>query len=785
MFTLIILAILLLVLLSLPIWPVYVPEGIQKVKYRRWSSFGTSNQVIPYQIKYNDKNEPLSITFRGSGYKPDRLTPGLYFCRSIIFDRVETAEWPNVGSEEVGIVISQVGKQLPPGRRFVFLPEGTKLDLLQSVGMYLLKGGQIGESATVLTSYVKPLHPAAFLVVTRHKVYGIPYDAGLRTKQKKGNLTYADFGFKETDFNLTTVESGKIGLVTLQNGDPIPNGLPVWRHGGWNDFIGDYEKWPPKDYKLPLLEMPDLNKKNTEEIDEAFAKLEKEWLEMSEEKIAVLKSQLLKYGDLGKVCSNNVVDIMPQPMSIYSYEEVLEPQQPEEPEVPKGEVSPKDQHEYIQKRKKYEGDLVKYREDKDRYDLYLNELEWKKKLKKLTEDIWWKQWDREYKFGSELLRRVISWDCSKHGNYTNLTGQIYAGPQLTPILPGSYAFNKHLIVVKQVESTNVPANQALAVVSATGPQGHDITPSNFKFNPIVRPGFIGGIWSVAIGPGQRYPLNTDYLELDSWITSIMVLYWSDNKTMSPFDKNLNTIRRLSKDKVYMNVDLNAKISIPIEAVPFCKARFGSQEDLVNGYLQAEVTSWTMKFIEGHTAEEILTAQEVLGKDLHRHLTALLSKYNIEVREILFEKVDPEESYYKIVNAKTLADMGAKTAIAEKDLAVQQGLRNQQRGIAEALETIEVARGTVGARKLLIEAVKETLGEKAANALVIAQELVSGKHPGMPTALAITADKVADFLSTLPFITQSANEIKVALTEKLEEKTQATDQKKSDATDKTL
>src|SRR3989339_513477 len=703
MFTLIILAILLLVLLSLPIWPVYVPEGIQKVKYRRWSSFGTSNQVIPYQIKYNDKNEPLSITFRGSGYKPDRLTPGLYFCRSIIFDRVETAEWPNVGSEEVGIVISQVGKQLPPGRRFVFLPEGTKLDLLQSVGMYLLKGGQIGELATVLTSYVKPLHPAAFLVVTRHKVYGIPYDAGLRTKQKKGNLTYADFGFKETDFNLTTVESGKIGLVTLQNGDPIPNGLPVWRHGGWNDFIGDYEKWPPKDYKLPLLEMPDLNKKNTEEIDEAFAKLEKEWLEMSEEKIAVLKSQLLKYGDLGKVCSNNVVDIMPQPMSIYSYEEVLEPQQPEEPEVPKGEVSPKDQHEYIQKRKKYEGDLVKYREDKDRYDLYLNELEWKKKLKKLTEDIWWKQWDREYKFGSELLRRVISWDCSKHGDYTNLTGQIYAGPQLTPILPGSYAFNKHLIVVKQVESTNVPANQALAVVSATGPQGHDITPSNFKFNPIVRPGFIGGIWSVAIGPGQRYPLNTDYLELASWI---------------------------------------------------------------------------MKFIEGHTAEEILTAQEVLGKDLHRHLTALLSKYNIEVREILFEKVDPEESYYKIVNAKTLADMGAKTAIAEKDLAVQQGLRNQQRGIAEALETIEVARGTVGARKLLIEAVKETLGEKAANALVIAQELVSGKHPGMPTALAITADKVADFLSTLPFITQSANEIKVALTEKLEEKTQATDQKKS-------
>ena len=101
---------------------------------------------------------------------------------------------------QIGVVIAQVGEPTPIGAKSgVYKPEFGNFTDLKT---FVAKGGQKGVQRPVLSpGTLAPIHPVAFLVITKPQVFGVPVSdeyrrlapkqrAGLRSQLsalKKGN----------------------------------------------------------------------------------------------------------------------------------------------------------------------------------------------------------------------------------------------------------------------------------------------------------------------------------------------------------------------------------------------------------------------------------------------------------------------------------------------------------------------------------------------------------------------------------------------------------------------
>src|SRR5208337_2783812 len=113
---------------------------------------------------------------------------------------------------------------------------------------FVAKGGEKGVQRPVLSpGTLAPVHPVAFLVITKPRVFGIPVSEEYRwVAIKQGGLTCKAFGLEETQLDVTRIspkpsDGGRvvdmIGIVTTQEGEPLPAGaiasrlahLPTWR----------------------------------------------------------------------------------------------------------------------------------------------------------------------------------------------------------------------------------------------------------------------------------------------------------------------------------------------------------------------------------------------------------------------------------------------------------------------------------------------------------------------------------------------------------------------------
>jgi len=91
-----------------------------------------------------------------------------------------------------------------------------------------------------------PIHPAAFLVITKPEVFGVPISSDLRTlAHQKGQLTHNAFGLEGKQLEVTRIsphptEAGRvidmIGIVTALEGEPLPAGDIASRLGGFADI---------------------------------------------------------------------------------------------------------------------------------------------------------------------------------------------------------------------------------------------------------------------------------------------------------------------------------------------------------------------------------------------------------------------------------------------------------------------------------------------------------------------------------------------------------------------
>ena len=185
------------------------------------------------------------LAFRGeAGYQAELLMPGLRFKLWLVF-AVTKHPWVQVPAGQIGVVIAQVGEPLPIGAKSaIYKPEfGNFTDLR----VFIEKHGQKGVQRPVLSpGTLAPIHPVAFLVITKPEVFGVPTSSELSSRSRsKGELSYRAFGLEEKQLDVTRIsprptEGGKvidmIGIVTALEGEPLPAGDIASRLGGFSDI---------------------------------------------------------------------------------------------------------------------------------------------------------------------------------------------------------------------------------------------------------------------------------------------------------------------------------------------------------------------------------------------------------------------------------------------------------------------------------------------------------------------------------------------------------------------
>src|SRR4030065_1056665 len=194
--------------------------------------------------------------------------PGLRFKLWPVY-KVAKFPWVQVPASEIGVVIAQVGSPLPIGAKSaVYNPKfGNYSDLTP----FIDNNGQRGVQRPVLPpGTMMPIHPVAFLVITKNQVYGLPVSPELNElTDAEGNLSPQSFGLSESDLNLVWIspmpkeEGGElidmVGIVTTYEGDPLPSGAIASRLGEFND-VKEMEKQGAGD--LELIELLLGNKNN-------------------------------------------------------------------------------------------------------------------------------------------------------------------------------------------------------------------------------------------------------------------------------------------------------------------------------------------------------------------------------------------------------------------------------------------------------------------------------------------------------------------------------------------
>ena len=113
------------------------------------------------------------IAFKGeAGYQARLLMPGLRFKLWPLYT-VSRHPMVQIPAGQIGVVIAQVGGALPIGAKSArYRPEFGNFDDLDA---FIANGGEKGVQRPVLSpGTVAPIHPVAFLVLTREAVYGRP-----------------------------------------------------------------------------------------------------------------------------------------------------------------------------------------------------------------------------------------------------------------------------------------------------------------------------------------------------------------------------------------------------------------------------------------------------------------------------------------------------------------------------------------------------------------------------------------------------------------------------------
>jgi regulator of protease activity HflC (stomatin/prohibitin superfamily) len=186
------------------------------------------------------EDDPIALHGE-AGYQADMLMPGLRFKFWPIW-KIEKFPWVQVPAGEIGVVVAQVGRPLPIGAKSArYKPEFGNFTNVRS---FLQNEGEKGVQRPVLSpGTLMPIHPVAFLVITKDKVYGRPVSPQLVASARRGGLSCESFGLAPEQLEVVRIEPrasqgqmiDTVGIVTTFEGDPLPSGFIASRLGDFAD----------------------------------------------------------------------------------------------------------------------------------------------------------------------------------------------------------------------------------------------------------------------------------------------------------------------------------------------------------------------------------------------------------------------------------------------------------------------------------------------------------------------------------------------------------------------
>ncbi len=215
--------------------------------FKSFMSIGpTEIGLVNKRLSLSKLSDDNPIAFNGeAGYQEELLMPGLRFKLWPIF-HIEKHPWVQVPAGEIGVVIAQVGKPLPMGAKSAIYK--TEFGNFSRVKDFIINNGQKGVQRPVLPpgSFL-PIHPVGFLVITKKQTYGLPVAPDVRelAAKKDGILTPEAFGLKPTQLNVVLIEPKTdenhktidvVGIVSVNDGDPLSSGDIASRLGGFEDI---------------------------------------------------------------------------------------------------------------------------------------------------------------------------------------------------------------------------------------------------------------------------------------------------------------------------------------------------------------------------------------------------------------------------------------------------------------------------------------------------------------------------------------------------------------------
>lgn len=197
--------------------------------------------VIRRWGRANRSEGPIALDGE-AGYQADLRMPGIAF-RVWPLNRVEKHPWVQIPTGEIGLVIAQVGAALPTGwKSGVYKQEFAQFT---NVPAFITDGGQQGVQRPVLPpGTIVPLHPVAFLVLTRSRSFGMPVN-----EEYRGKFGPAMFGLEPDDLRLKVIEPIRIhekeigaektidmvGIVETLEGEPLASGDIACRLGRFDN----------------------------------------------------------------------------------------------------------------------------------------------------------------------------------------------------------------------------------------------------------------------------------------------------------------------------------------------------------------------------------------------------------------------------------------------------------------------------------------------------------------------------------------------------------------------
>ena len=195
--------------------------------------------LVTRRFSAKQLKEDNPIAFNGEpGYQAELLSPGLRFKFWILY-AVERHPWVQIPAGQIGVAIAQIGSPLPNGAKSAIYK--SEFGQFTDLPTFIKNGGQKGVQRPVLgPGTTLPLHPVAFLVITRDRVYGVPISPDLANH--RGTLTPEMFGLDAHDLEVVLIRRNaedkvdSVGIITTLEGNPLDSGDIATRIGQFDDI---------------------------------------------------------------------------------------------------------------------------------------------------------------------------------------------------------------------------------------------------------------------------------------------------------------------------------------------------------------------------------------------------------------------------------------------------------------------------------------------------------------------------------------------------------------------